>query len=84
MTPKSIRTLAIKALANKLSKATYFIMGDQVPFDPEKLFHSLFRVRQRTESGSGNKPSGLIGICRPHPNMSLMITGLFAHASSAA
>ena len=35
----NIRTLAIKALANKLSKATYFIMRDQVPFDPEKLFH---------------------------------------------
>jgi len=32
------RTLAIKALANKLTKATYFIMRDQVPYDAEKLF----------------------------------------------
>lgn len=35
---KSNRTLAIKALANKLSKATYYIMRDEVPFDAEKLF----------------------------------------------
>jgi len=35
---KSNRTLAIKALANKLSKATYYIMRDQVPYDAEKLF----------------------------------------------
>jgi transposase len=37
-TSKNGRTLAIKALANKLSKATYFIMRDQVPYDAEKLF----------------------------------------------
>jgi transposase len=35
---KSNRTLATKALANKLTKATYYIMRDQVAFDPEKLF----------------------------------------------
>ena len=35
---KSNRTLATKALANKLSKATYYIMRDQVPYDAEKLF----------------------------------------------
>ena len=35
---KSNRTLATKALANKLTKATYYIMRDQVPFDSEKLF----------------------------------------------
>jgi transposase len=35
---KGNRTLAIKALANKLSKATYFIMRDQVPYDAERLF----------------------------------------------
>ena len=35
---KSNRTLAIKALANKLSKATYYIMRDKVPYDAEKLF----------------------------------------------
>ena len=35
---KSNRTLATKALANKLTKATYYIMRDQVAFDSEKLF----------------------------------------------
>jgi transposase len=37
---KSNRALATKALANKLSKATYYMMRDQVPFDSEKLFHA--------------------------------------------
>lgn len=35
---KSNQTLATKALANKLTKATYFIMRDQVPYDGSKLF----------------------------------------------
>jgi transposase len=35
---KSKRVLATKALANKLTKATYFIMRDQVAFDEDKLF----------------------------------------------
>lgn len=35
---KSNRTLATKALANKLTKATYYMMRDQVPFDSGKLF----------------------------------------------
>jgi transposase len=35
---RSNKVLATKALANKLSKASYFIMRDQVPYDPEKLF----------------------------------------------
>ena len=35
---KGNRTLAIKALANKLSKANYYMMRDQVPYDAEKLF----------------------------------------------
>lgn len=35
---KSNRTLATKALANKLTKATFYILRDQVPFDSEKLF----------------------------------------------
>lgn len=35
---RSNNVLATKALANKLSKASYFIMRDQVPYDPEKLF----------------------------------------------
>lgn len=36
---KSNRTLATKALANKLTKATFYMMRDQVSFNPEKLFH---------------------------------------------
>jgi len=35
---RSNNVLATKALANKLSKASYFIMRDQVPYEPEKLF----------------------------------------------
>jgi len=35
---KSNRALATKALANKLTKATYYIMRDQVPFDETRLF----------------------------------------------
>jgi len=35
---KNNRVLATKALANKLTKATYFIMRDQVAYDSEKLF----------------------------------------------
>ncbi len=35
---KSNRVLATKALANKLTKATYYIMRDQVAFNAEKLF----------------------------------------------
>lgn len=35
---KSNRALATKALANKLTKATYFMMRDQIPFDEVKLF----------------------------------------------
>lgn len=31
-------TVAIKALANKLSKASYFIMRDQTTFDPALMF----------------------------------------------
>jgi transposase len=30
--------VAIKALSNKISKASYYIMRDQVPFDEDKLF----------------------------------------------
>jgi transposase len=35
---KGNRTLAIKALANKLSKANYYMMRDQVPYDVDRLF----------------------------------------------
>lgn len=30
--------VAIKALSNKLARASYYIMRDQVPYDPKKLF----------------------------------------------
>jgi len=30
--------VAIKALGNKLARASYYIMRDQVPYDPGKLF----------------------------------------------
>ena len=35
---KKNNTVAIKALSNKLSKASYYIMRDQVAFDEDKLF----------------------------------------------
>jgi len=35
---KTNGTVAIKALGNKLARATYYIMRDQVPYDPKKLF----------------------------------------------
>jgi transposase len=30
--------VAIKALSNKLARASYYVMRDQVPYDPKKLF----------------------------------------------
>jgi transposase len=35
---KTNGTVAIKALSNKLARASYYIMRDQVPYDPKKLF----------------------------------------------
>ncbi len=35
---KSGNALAIKALSNKLARATYYIMRDQVQYDPRRLF----------------------------------------------
>ncbi|UJS20072.1 MAG: IS110 family transposase [Candidatus Brocadia sp.] len=35
---KTNRIVAIKALSNKISRACYFIIKDQKPFDPKKLF----------------------------------------------
>jgi transposase len=32
------RTLAIKALGHKLARASYYVMRDQVEFDPKRLF----------------------------------------------
>jgi len=35
---KTNKIVAIKALSNKLAKASYYVMRDQVPYDPSKLF----------------------------------------------
>ncbi|MCP5005567.1 MAG: IS110 family transposase [Planctomycetes bacterium] len=35
---KSNRMIAAKALSNKLARACYYIMRDQVPYDPAKIF----------------------------------------------
>lgn len=35
---KTMRVVALKTIANKLSKATYFILRDGVPFDMKKTF----------------------------------------------
>jgi len=35
---KTNKVVAIKALSNKLAKASYYIIKDQVPFDAKKLF----------------------------------------------
>ena len=32
------RVVAIKALAHKLARASYYVMRDQVPFDPDKMY----------------------------------------------
>ncbi len=32
------RVVAIKALAHKLARASYYVMRDQVPFDPHKIY----------------------------------------------
>ena len=37
--------VAIKALSNKLARASYYIMRDQVPYDPRKLFGPSARVQ---------------------------------------
>jgi transposase len=36
---KTIRVVALKTIANKLSKAVYFILRDGVPFEMNKLFY---------------------------------------------
>ncbi len=35
---KRNRVVALKAVAHKLARASYYVMRDQVPFDSEKLF----------------------------------------------
>jgi transposase len=36
---KANRVVAIKALSNKLARASYYVMRDQVPYDASRLFH---------------------------------------------
>lgn len=36
---KTKRVVAIKALAHKLARASYYVMRDQVPFDPAKVYN---------------------------------------------
>jgi transposase len=35
---KSNHTLAVKALGHKLARASYYVLRDQVEFDPKRLF----------------------------------------------
>ena len=35
---KTKRVAAIKALSHKLARASYYVMRDQVPFDPAKIY----------------------------------------------
>ncbi len=35
---KTKRVVAIKALSHKLARASYYVMRDQVPFDPDKIY----------------------------------------------
>jgi hypothetical protein len=37
-TARTCEAVAVKALANKLARASYYIMRDQVPFDEHKIF----------------------------------------------
>jgi len=48
---KANNTLAIKALANKISRACYHIMNDKVPYDTYKIFDKLINV----DKGGGSK-----------------------------
>ena len=43
---KTNSIVATKALSNKLARASYYIMRDQVPYDPGKLFGPSARVQQ--------------------------------------
>ena len=38
MHPQRNGAVATKALANKLTRASYYVMRDQVPFDEDMLF----------------------------------------------
>jgi transposase len=42
---KTNRVVALKALSNKLARASYYMMRDQAPYDPRKLFGPSVRVQ---------------------------------------
>ena len=45
---KSNGVVAIKAISHKLSRASYYIMRDQVDYDPEKLFYGEREVEEES------------------------------------
>jgi hypothetical protein len=49
--------VAIKAISNKLARASYYILRDQVAYDEKKLFGS----ESGTGNGVGQQPEDLIG-----------------------
>ncbi len=67
---KSRRThkvIAIKALANKLAKACYYMLRDNCPFDVERIFAQPQKLNQikgsgsKSQKGTGNQAQAPIG-----------------------
>ncbi len=46
------RVVAVKSVAAKLARATYYMLKEGVKYDPEKLFGKL----KETNKGCGSKP----------------------------
>ena len=46
------KVIAIKSIAAKLARATYYMLKDEVKYDPEKLFGKL----KETNKGCDSKP----------------------------
>lgn len=55
---KANNTLAIKALAHKISRACYHIMNDKVPYDVYKIFGKPINL----DKGDGSKPKKGTGL----------------------
>jgi transposase len=51
------RVLGLKALASKLSRATYFVLRDQVEFDPMRLFGSTSGSKSENRAVGVGQPS---------------------------
>ena len=51
------RVLGLKALASKLSRASYFVLRDQVEFDPNRLFGSAGGTRPENRAIGVGRPS---------------------------